>query len=45
LIAASVCGSRDYIIGRTRVLNNAKGYPIPEEARKSGFNRALIAEL
>jgi hypothetical protein len=37
--------SRDYTIGRTRILNNAQGYPIPREAGKSGFKPELIAEF
>jgi len=37
--------TRDYTIGRTRILNNAHGYPIPDKSGKSGFNPDLIVEL
>lgn len=29
--------SRDYVIGNTRIINNARGYPTPEGARPSDF--------
>lgn len=37
--------ARDCMIARTRILNNAHGYPLPEKAGKSWFNPDLIVEL
>jgi len=37
--------NRDYVIGNTRILNNAFGYPTPEVAEAVGFRNNLIIEL
>ena len=36
---------RDYVIGNTRILNNALGYPTPDGAEPVGFRGDLVVEL
>jgi Icc-related predicted phosphoesterase len=37
--------NRDYLIGNTRILNNAFGYPTAERAEAAGFRGDLVVEL
>lgn len=37
--------NRDYLVGNTRILNNALGYPTPDGAETAGFRGDLIVEL
>lgn len=37
--------SRDYLIGNTRILNNAFGYPTPDGAEAIGFRSDLVVAL
>jgi Icc-related predicted phosphoesterase len=37
--------NRDYMIGNTRILNNAFGYPCPDGAEPVGFRGELVVEL
>jgi hypothetical protein len=42
--ASVIHENRDYMLGNTRILNNAFGYPTPNGAEAVGFRGELVVE-